>query len=95
MTLAHTCTRTYALMDPWAQTTPWDCLIRPTTCISRTHDHDPMVNDPCAVTDCGHLLRDREVCYAVTELGRGKDGREPWVCWRHVRPDDGPIRIPR
>lgn len=85
MTLTHTYTRTYTLLDAWASTLPWDCLIRDTNCCSSTHDHSPMVNDECAVRGCGHELRDGEECYAVTQF----DG---WVCWRHIRPDDGPIR---
>jgi hypothetical protein len=83
-------TRTYALLDPWAQTFPWDCLIRPTNCVSPTHDHSPMVDDPCAVEDCQEPLKDREVCYAVTQLPRGHAKHERWVCWRHVHPDEGP-----
>ena len=91
--LEHTYTKTYALMDPWAQTFPWDCLIRETTCVSTTHDHSPMVGDPCAVEGCGEPLRDREACYAVTQLKQEGPG-EPWVCWRHVHPDEGPKLYP-
>lgn len=95
MTMTHTHTKTYALMDAWANTLPWDCLVRETGCVSTMHDHSPMVDQPCAAEDCGMPLRNREVCYAVTQLGRDTDGRERWVCWRHVRPDYGPLRIPK
>lgn len=44
----------------------------------------PMVDDPCSVDTCRKPLRAREECYSTTQL----DG---WVCWRHVRPDAGPI----
>ncbi len=81
-----TYTRTYALMDAWASTVPWDCS-RP------DHSHSPMVGDPCAAAGCGEQLRRGEGCYAVTQLDRLPDGREQWVCWRHVRPDNGPITI--
>jgi hypothetical protein len=81
-------------MHPWAQTFPWDCLIRPTSCISPTHDHNPMVGDLCAVEGCGEPLRDRESCYAVIELKRGDAKHERWVCWRHVHPDEGPKLYP-
>jgi len=103
MTLTRTHTKTYVQMDAWAETIPWDCLTRDTRCCSATHDHDPMVGDPCAVGDCGEPLVDGETCYAVCELPSfvGPPPRSPagrvrnrirWVCWRHVRPDDGPIR---
>ncbi len=95
--------RTFTKLSPWAETTPWDCLIRPTRCCSPTHDHSTMVGDPCAVPECAAPLVEDEVCYAVTELDRiespplqRQDGpvreQEQWVCWRHVRPDQGPIR---
>jgi hypothetical protein len=77
-TLTRTHTKTYTLLDAWASTIPWDCLIRETHCCHPVHDHSPMVNDPCAVKDCGKPLLDGEECYAVTQL-------EGWVCWRHVR----------
>lgn len=103
-TLTHTRTHTYVLLDVWASTVPWDCLIRRTPCCSTDHDHDPMVGDPCAVLDCREPLANRQVCYAVTQLGQVTGPppqrpagrvrqREQWVCWRHVRPDDGPIRV--
>lgn len=87
MIITRTHTKTYALMNAWAQSFPWDCLIRPTGCVSPTHQHTPMVDDPCAVDDCRKPLRDREACYRVTEQGG-------YVCWRHVHPDDGPFLYP-
>lgn len=87
MTLTRTHTKTYALMDAWAQSFPWDCLIRETNCASDTHDHDVMVDQPCAVPDCGEPIRDRESCYRVVQM-------EGYVCWRHVHPDDGPRLYP-
>lgn len=97
-----TYTKTYALLDPWAETIPWDCLVRSTGCIPGAHDHDPMANDPCAVRDCAEPLLAGETCYAVTQIGRRTGPplqnpagpvreREQWVCWRHVRPDAGPV----
>lgn len=88
-----TYTKTFNVLHPWAETIPWTCLVRPSACIHPTHDHTPMANDFCAVEDCDERLRPDEVCYAVIELPR-VEGRERWVCWRHVRPDDGPIKIP-
>lgn len=90
--MTFTYVKTFTLMDAWASTIPWDCLVRSTDCCSSTHDHSPMVDDPCAVDSCHEPLREDETCYAVVELGRIGD-REQWVCWRHVRPDEGPIRI--
>ncbi|WP_047892556.1 hypothetical protein [Micromonospora sp. RV43] len=85
--LTRTHTKTYALMSAWAQSFPWDCLIRDTDCSSATHDHHPMVDQPCAVENCREPIRDRESCYMVTE-------QKGWVCWRHVHPDEGPKPYP-
>jgi hypothetical protein len=68
----------------WAETLPWDCLLRPTTCISPDHKHSPMANDPCAL--CGAPLLENQSCYRVIH---GPDG---WVCWRHVG-RSGPVDI--
>lgn len=90
-------TKTFVVLHPWAETTPWECLVRATECISADHKHSPMVGDPCAVDDCDETLLAGEVTYAVIELDRSArlhaDYGEPWVCWRHVRPDDGPITV--
>jgi hypothetical protein len=85
--ITYTYTKTYALMSAWAQSFPWDCLVRSTTCVSATHAHDPLVGQSCAAADCGLPLGERESCYLVTE----QDG---FVCWRHVHPDDGPRLYP-
>jgi hypothetical protein len=106
MPVTRTHTKTYVLLDPWASTIPWDCLVRDTRCCNPTHDHSPMVGDPCAVEDCRKPLVADETCYAVVQYGRitgpplqnpaGRvRDREQWVCWRHVRPDDGPIKVDR
>lgn len=84
-------TKTYTEYDAWAQTMPWTCLIEDTGCVSSTHNHSPMANEPCAIGSCGKPLLPNEVCYAVTQLERDAEGREPWVCWRHIYPDQGPI----
>ena len=89
--ITRTHTRTYALLDAWAETLPWDCPNH----AAHTHAHNPTVNQPCAIVDCGEPLLARESCYLVTQLDRDEQGREQYVCWRHVRPDDGPIRVPR
>jgi len=78
-------TRTYTLLNAWAETTPHAC---PPNC-DKPHAH---VGDPCDAAQCDEALVADEVCYSVTELDRNEAGREPWVCWRHIRPDDGPIR---
>jgi hypothetical protein len=85
--MTHTYVKTYALMDAWAQSFPWDCLIRPTNCCSPTHDHAVMVDDICAAPQCDEPLKDREACYRVVQV-------EGYVCWRHVHPDDGPLLYP-
>ena len=85
-TVTCTHTKTYTLLDAWASTLPWTCNVQPTNnCCSDTHDHSPMAGDACALNECRKPLRQGEECYAVTQI----DG---WVCWRHVRPDEGPVR---
>lgn len=91
--MTHTYTKTFTILTPWAETEPWTCLIHPTNCVSATHDHSPMANDLCAVEDCCEPLVENETCYAVTELPRLAAWHERWVCWRHIRPDKGPLRI--
>lgn len=82
-------------LTPWAETTPWNCLVRKTNCVSDTHDHDPMVGDPCMAPGCPHTLAEAERCYAVVELEDylGPPPRDPqgrsrrrhrWVCHRHA-----------
>lgn len=73
----------YPLMDPWAESTP----------ISTGTNGGPRVGDPCCVVHCDKTLQKGEVYYYVTELGRDTNGNEQPVCWRHVRPDKGPITI--
>jgi hypothetical protein len=79
-------TKTFTLLSPWAESIPWECLVRPTNCISEDHKHQPMVGQPCAVPDCDEPLLENETCSMVVEV-------EGYVCWRHVRPDKGPISI--
>jgi len=85
MTLTRTHTKTYALLDAWAETTPHACEPG----CAKPHAH---VGDECAAEQCDEPLLAHETCYAVTQLDRDTNGREPWVCWRHIRPDHGPIR---
>ncbi len=104
-TITHTYTRTWPLLDAWASTLPWNCHTNPAGCVAAGHDHAPVVGDPCAVPECGRPLRGREVCYAAVEYP-ARTGpppgnpagphrqREQWVCWRHIRPADGPIVLP-
>jgi hypothetical protein len=79
------------LETAWAETIPWVCLIRETSCCSPDHDHSPMAYDECAFPGCPELLVPDEVCYGITGLSRQPSGHEPWVCWRHVRPE--PVRL--
>lgn len=88
--MIRTHTKTFTLYDAWASTIPWNCLVRETNCCHPTHDHDTMVGQICAEPQCDQPLREGEECYYVTQLP-AVDGREQAVCWRHVRPDQGPV----
>jgi hypothetical protein len=84
-----TYTKTYTIMDAWAQTVPH----------AKDDPRFPQAareGDPCCAPQCDEVLRADEVAYAPVHLDRAmaNPGRgEPWVCWRHIRPDQGPIRI--
>lgn len=82
--ISRTHTKTYVLLDAWASTTP-------VTREGWPNWKGPRVGDVCAVDGCDEQLRADEECYYVTQLERREDGSEPAVCWRHVRPDDGPV----
>jgi hypothetical protein len=84
--------KTTTALIPWAETLPWTCLVEVTGCVSKTHNHNPLANQPCAIAACREPLLADEVCYSMIEMERDADGNEPWVCWRHVRPDGGPVK---
>jgi hypothetical protein len=72
--------KTFTLYDAWASTIPH----------APGHHHGPRVGDECAEPQCTEPLRKGEECYYVVQLPE-IDGREQAVCWRHVRPDKGPV----
>lgn len=68
-------------MHPWAETIPWECLERNTGCISKTHDHSPMVGDKCGI--CRELFVAEQRVFAVSELPpvtHGDHTHPQWVC---------------
>lgn len=81
--IVRTYTKTFALFDAWAESTPLE---------NDAPGGGPRIGDPCAGPGCDDHLRRDEVYYYVTQLERDAQGREQPVCWRHVRPDKGPIR---
>lgn len=87
ITCTHT--KTYALMHPWAET---DALPRNYP----GHRRHPREGDWCSASKCDERLVAGEIVYSPIELDRddAQPGRtEPWVCWRHVYPDDGPRKV--
>lgn len=87
MTRTHT--KTFVTYGAWAETTPHKRD-------APGFDRAAREGDPCCEPQCDEHLRADEVVYAVVELGRedANPGRnEPWVCWRHVRPDQGPVKV--
>ncbi len=82
-------TRTWELLHAWAETTPV-----PEN--EPGHYKGARVGDLCTWPPCGEHFRPGETVYSVTEQDRSDalPGRtEPWVCWRHVRPDEGPLKV--
>lgn len=84
MPITRTHTKTYALMDPWASSIPWE----PATCRKPCNHTMPHVGDQCAVEDCRKPLLSGEVMYKVTQRSQ-----DEYVCWRHVQPNNGPIKV--
>ncbi|MEV7011562.1 hypothetical protein [Streptosporangium sp. NPDC051022] len=87
--LTRTYTKTYTLMHAWAETV---VHTKNTIGVSKAVREDA----PCCAPECDELLVAGEVAYSPVELERthANPGRgEPWVCWRHIRPDDGPLRV--
>ena len=76
-------TKTFTQYDAWAQSIP----------LGDPAQNGWHVGDHCHAPQCDETLQHGEVYYYVTELDSLADGREPCVCWRHVRSDDGPIII--
>ena len=68
-------------LHAWAETTPWDCLSATVFCASETHDHSPMVGDPCEL--CRKLFQVNDRAFSVIEVPAGE--KHPrWVCSDHV-----------
>lgn len=89
MAITRTHTKTYALYNAWAETTPVESD-------APEGYRGARVGDLCCEPQCSHHLRVGETVYAVTGLDRehANPGRnEPWVCWRHVRSDQGPLTL--
>lgn len=87
MTLTRTHTKTRVILNAWAETTP-------VSEDSPSHYKGARVGDQCTWPPCGEHLRAGETVYSVVEQDRADalPGRnEPWVCWRHIRPDEGPL----
>jgi hypothetical protein len=90
--LTRTYTKTFAIYGAWASTVPLDRRDCVAPC-NKPHVHNW---DVCAEPQCDEQFLPDEVCYSVTELRAPADHPgELWVCWRHVQPDEGPIRITR
>jgi hypothetical protein len=97
--LTHTYTKTYVRLHAWASTIPADhgdmprpgdpCAVP--RCTGYLRDNETVY----AVIESGGPDAPEPVpCrygpYTTAECGHA----EQWVCWRHVRPDDGPITVP-
>lgn len=94
--LTRTYTKTYTLLNAWASTTPADYGHMP-------RPGDPCAVPSCgeqlradevvyAVTESGGPDAPEAVPCRYGPLMTDRCGHaEQWVCWRHVRPDGGPI----
>jgi hypothetical protein len=101
--ITRTHTKTFTLLDDWAATIPHDCkgCGKP-----HVHVHDLCAVPSCggllhrgeqvyAVIQTGGPDAPEPVPCEVNPQLTTADCHhaEQWVCWRHIRPDDGPIKI--
>lgn len=97
-TLTHTYTKTFTLLNAWASTTPADygdmprvgdeCAVP--SCTEHLRENEVVY----AVIETGGPDAPEPALCKSGPLTTAECGHaEQWVCWRHVRPDEGPIRI--
>lgn len=99
-------TGSFALLDDWAATLPHDCVGCPQP---HVHVGDPCAVSRCgAPLPAGEQVY--AVISSQTGVPDGPPAvpcevnpalttaqchhAEQWVCWRHIRPVQGPIRVP-
>jgi hypothetical protein len=104
-TLTRTHTKTYALLTAWASTLPHECADRTghvhvhagdACAVPRCGEPMPASETVYAVTEVGESDAPEAIPCRTNPAITTADCHhaEQWVCWRHVRPDDGPITVP-
>lgn len=101
--MIRTHVKTYALLNAWASTTPHDCKgcgkphvhAGDLCAVSRCAEPLPANETVYAVTETGRAdAPEPQPCRSNPALTTADcHHAEQWVCWRHIRPDDGPITI--
>ncbi len=97
MTITRTHTKTFVLLNAWASTTPADygSMPRPGSPCAVPRCGQPLKAHETvyAVTETGGPdAPDSIQCETDPTLTTADcHHAEQWVCWRHIRPDDGPI----
>jgi hypothetical protein len=99
VTITRTHTKTFTLLSAWASTTPADygSMPRPgSPCAVPSCGRPLKANEAIyAVTETGGPDAPQPIrCTANPALTTADcDHAEQWVCWRHIRPDGGPITV--
>jgi hypothetical protein len=97
MTTTRTHTKTFTQLSSWASTTPADYgdMPRPGSPCAVPRCGQPLKANEIiyAVTETGGPDAPEPIpCTSNPELTTADCGHgHQWVCWRHIRPDDGPI----
>lgn len=101
--LTRTHTKTFVVLNAWASTVPWKYRDRPTTMAvvgdpcAVLRCRKPFIDGEvvyAVIESGGPDAPEPQPCTTDSTLTTADCGHaEQWVCWRHVRPDDGPIRV--
>lgn len=102
MTVTRTHTKTYVLLNAWASTVPWTCdtpghthspMVGDPCAVPRCREQLQAHETVYAVTETGGPDAPEPIpCTSDPSLTTAEcHHTEQWVCWRHIRPDDGPI----
>lgn len=96
MTVTRTHVKTFTLLHEWASTTPADYGNMPRVgdpcavprCGAPLQDNEAVY----AVIESGGPDAPEPIPCRYGPLTTAECGHaEQWVCWRHIRPDDGPV----
>ncbi len=94
--IVRTHTRTWPLLNAWASTLPYADTRKPTVgqpcAVPRCGEPLKVDEEVYSVLESGGPDAPESVpCNFGPHLTADCGHAEQWVCWRHVRPDSGPV----